>query len=699
MNNVYKSVFNEATGTCVAVSEIKRSRGKKAKLVSALVVALALAIGFSGGAQAQSIAIGTDSTTTDDGSAVATGANSIAIGTSSEATASGSIAIGTGDVRAAGTNSISIGQTIVNGTDSMAIGYGASGMVNGTRSGSFGNYSNVVGNNSYSVGNSNSLYGTDSFILGNNGMVSIDNSVALGNRSEATAAVATTSTTIAGTNYNFAGSTPAGVVSVGGSGGFRQIQNVAAGQITSSSTDAINGSQLFATNSALDKLAATVAAGGTGTSNGVVYDTATKDVITLEGTTSTDGGATGGTTITNVHQGAISATSTDAINGTQLFTLGNNVASIIGGNTVYDPTTNTYTTSNIGGTGASTIDAAIAAVNTAATDAAAAAVTAKSTVSAGTNVVVTPSLNANGSTNYEVATAKNVAFDSTTVGTVVTNATNVDAAGNTIVTGVGAGSVTATSTDAVNGAQLYAVSQSIAAGTTNGVKYDTTTKEVITLEGTTSTDGGATGGTTITNVHQGALTATSTDAVNGTQLYTTNQAVSALQAGAVQYGTNPDGSVNYSNVTLGGGAGNTTIHNVAAGVANTDAVNVGQLNSAVDSGVARANDYTDSKIKGFDKDANAGIAAAMAMQMPTLNIPGRVTMHGGAAFYRGQSAYAVSGKYTAKTSRWNLGVAASVSSRGTVGVSVGGDWVMDWGIDYHDSYKELKYTPVVPVNK
>lgn len=187
----------------------------------------------------------------------------------------------------------------------------------------------------------------------------------------------------------------------------------------------------------------------------------------------------------------------------------------------------------------------------------------------------------------------------------------------------------------------------------------------------------------------------------GTDSTTTDdgQAVSALQAGAVQYGTNPDGSVNYSNVTLGGGAGNTTIHNVAAGVANTDAVNVGQLNSAVDSGVARANDYTDSKIQGFDKDANAGIAAAMAMQMPTLNIPGRTTMHGGAAFYRGQSAFAVSGKYTAKSSRWNLGVAASVSSRGTVGVSVGGDWVMDWGIDYHDSYKELKYTPVVPVNK
>ncbi|RUT80372.1 hypothetical protein EOD23_39650, partial [Mesorhizobium sp. USDA-HM6] len=55
-------------------------------------------------------------------------------------------------------------------------------------------------------------------------------------------------TTIGGVNYTFAGGTPAGAFSVGSVGAERQIQNVAAGQLNGSSTDAVNGSQLFATN-------------------------------------------------------------------------------------------------------------------------------------------------------------------------------------------------------------------------------------------------------------------------------------------------------------------------------------------------------------------------------------------------------------------------------------------------------------------
>ena len=297
--------------------------------------------------------------------------------------------------------------------------------------------------------------------------------------------------------------------------------------------------------------------------------------------TSTDGGVTGGTTISNIHQGAISATSTDAINGTQLFTIGNSIASIIGGNTTYNPVTNTYTTSNIGGTGANTVDEAIAAVNTKANDAAAAAVTAKSTVSAGSNVVVTASTNANGSTNYEVATAKNVIFDSTTVGTVVTNVTNVDATGNTIITGVGAGAVTATSTDAVNGAQLYAITQAVTGS--NGVKYDTATKDVVTLEGPKSTDGGVTGGTTITNVHQGALTATSTDAVNGSQLYAVSQTANAGWNIATDSGAAAASNVKPSDTVNFNGDGNVVVSNVGndVTVGLADKVTIGKGGTAV----------------------------------------------------------------------------------------------------------------------
>ncbi|TIO06933.1 MAG: hypothetical protein E5X93_29945, partial [Mesorhizobium sp.] len=56
------------------------------------------------------------------------------------------------------------------------------------------------------------------------------------------------STVIGGATYTFAGGTPAGAFSVGSAGAERQIQNVAAGQLNGSSTDAVNGSQLFATN-------------------------------------------------------------------------------------------------------------------------------------------------------------------------------------------------------------------------------------------------------------------------------------------------------------------------------------------------------------------------------------------------------------------------------------------------------------------
>lgn len=80
--------------------------------------------------------------------------------------------------------------------------------------------------------------------IGTNAKVTADNSIALGSDSVANSAVATASTTINGRTYNFAGATPIGNVSVGDSDKERTITNVAAGRISSTSTDAINGSQL-----------------------------------------------------------------------------------------------------------------------------------------------------------------------------------------------------------------------------------------------------------------------------------------------------------------------------------------------------------------------------------------------------------------------------------------------------------------------
>ena len=81
--------------------------------------------------------------------------------------------------------------------------------------------------------------------IGTNAKVTADNSVALGSDSVANSAVATASTSLNGRTYNFAGSNPVGTVSVGDSNKERTITNVAAGRISSTSTDAINGSQLY----------------------------------------------------------------------------------------------------------------------------------------------------------------------------------------------------------------------------------------------------------------------------------------------------------------------------------------------------------------------------------------------------------------------------------------------------------------------
>ena len=80
--------------------------------------------------------------------------------------------------------------------------------------------------------------------IGTNAKVTADNSVALGSDSVANSAVATASASLNGRTYNFAGSNPVGTVSVGDSDKERTITNVAAGRISSTSTDAINGSQI-----------------------------------------------------------------------------------------------------------------------------------------------------------------------------------------------------------------------------------------------------------------------------------------------------------------------------------------------------------------------------------------------------------------------------------------------------------------------
>ncbi|EGE26517.1 adhesin [Moraxella catarrhalis] len=189
----------------------------------------------------------------------ASGKHSVAIGF--QAKADGEAAVAIGRQTQAGSQSIAIGDNAqATGDQSIAIGTG--NVVAGKHSGAIGDPSTVKADNSYSVGNNNQFTDatqTDVFGVGNNITVTESNSVALGSNSAISAgthagtqakksdgtAGTTTTAGATGTVKGFAGQTAVGAVSVGASGAERRIQNVAAGEVSATSTDAVNGSQLY----------------------------------------------------------------------------------------------------------------------------------------------------------------------------------------------------------------------------------------------------------------------------------------------------------------------------------------------------------------------------------------------------------------------------------------------------------------------
>ena len=153
------------------------------------------------------------------------------------------------------------------GADQDKITTVTAGTVKGNMAGAFGYKNTINADNAYAVGSNSMVSADGAMVLGNNASVTAkngmalgsntkvanENAVALGAGSETAAAVATPSATINGTAHNFAGVTPASTVSVGKAGSERTITNVAAGRISATSTDAINGSQLYAVTTEMDK--------------------------------------------------------------------------------------------------------------------------------------------------------------------------------------------------------------------------------------------------------------------------------------------------------------------------------------------------------------------------------------------------------------------------------------------------------------
>ncbi len=477
-----------------------------------------------------SLAIGADSSSSNDNAIAignktqALGVNSMALGNASQASGESSIALGNTS-EASEQNAIALGQgSIASKVNSIALG--SNSLSSGENAIALGEGSAAGGSNSLAFGSQSRANGNDSVAIGVGAAAATDNSVAIG-----------------------AGSTTdaSNTVSVGNSATKRKIVNMAAGAISNTSTDAINGSQLYTISDSVAKRLggdATVGSDGTvtavsyalrsGTYNNVGDALSGIDNNTLQwnktaGAFSANHGANATNKITNVAKGTVSATSTDVVNGSQLYDLQQDA--LLWNGTAFSAAHGTEATSKITN------------------------VTAGNLTAGSTDAV-------NGS--QLKTTNDNVTTNTTNIATNTTNITNLTDAVNGLgddsllwnkaagafsaahgteatskITNVTAGNLTAGSTDAVNGSQLKTTNDNVTTNTTN-IATNTTNITNLTdavnglgddsllwnkTAGAFSAAHGTDATSKITNVTAGNLTAGSTDAVNGSQLKTTNDNV------------------------------------------------------------------------------------------------------------------------------------------------------------------------------
>lgn len=378
-------------------------------------------------------------------------------------------------------------------------------------------------------------------------------------------------------------------VSVGAPGTERQITNVAAGSAT---TDAVNLGQLNA-------VAALIPA------DSVQYDDSSHTIVTLDGV--------GGTTLTNVAPGAVTSTSTDAVNGSQLFA----VQTQVDGIQIQVDGLQTQVTNNT-----NDIATLQTQVGTNTTDI--------------SNLQTQVGTNTTDITNLQTQVITN-SSDITNLQTQVTSNTS---------------DITNLQTDVANNTtNITNLTNDVTSGAIGPVQYSDAGSPTVPNGGTPSNDvtlvGGAAGPVGIHNVADGVIAAGSTDAVNGGQIYDLTLGVS----NAVTY----DNS-SRTDVTLNSGGAPAVIHNVGNGVATTDAVNVGQLSNSMNNAVNIANQYTDMRLEELDfdlseqrKDARSGTAAALAAAaMPQASGEGRTMIAGGVSTYRGKVGVALGASHRAQ---------------------------------------------------
>nr|WP_132451962.1 YadA-like family protein [Paraburkholderia sp. BL8N3] len=543
----------------------------------------------------------------------ANGKRSVAVGSNSAATAEGAVSVGYGTIAGSVKSSAFGHQANVVADRGLALGYLATVNTSGVDAIAIGSESQANSDSSIAIGRQSIADGKLSAALGNETTVSGDGSFSLGNKNSVTAAntfvLGNNVTKTTGTNTVVLGSGSDGsqsnVISVGAKGTERKIVNVAPGAVNATSTDAINGSQLYNTASTAaaalgggaavgadgkisaptykvggndykdvgTALDAVVASSGGSAADAVKYDTSAHDKVTLGGTA-----AVAPVVLANVAAGKAD---TDAVNVKQLTALGGKVDSL--GNitnafVAYDDATKAAVT--LGGSNGTQIHNVAAGV--AGKDAVNLDQLKAAGLTVGTSGEVTNAFVAyDDATKSKVtlggtATAAPVVLANVAAGKAETDAVNVkqltalggkvDSLGNITNAFVAYDDATkaAVTLGGSNGTQIHNVAAGVAgkdavnldqlkaAGltvSTSGevtnafVAYDSSAKDLVTLQGGAS-------GTKITNLKAGALTSTSTDAINGSQLYNTASTTAAALGGGAAVGA--DGKISAPTYKVGG---------------------------------------------------------------------------------------------------------------------------------------------------
>ncbi|WP_333628730.1 YadA-like family protein [Stenotrophomonas cyclobalanopsidis] len=449
-------------------------------------------------------------------------------------------------------------------------------------------HSVIVGDSAVGTANGQTLLGAEA-------TSNQANSVALGYRSAALRGAQASYTAFGLT----AAQVSAGEVSVGSAdGGERQITNLAAG---SANTDAVNVAQLRGAISQIDALGDVA----------VTYDL--DDAGDPDYRRVTLGNGTGTTTLSNLAAGAISAGSTEAVNGSQLFTSNDAITRFFGGRTAFDPATGAFTAplfeiSTISDDGAiaqgayenatdafDAVDGSLVNLNTQINDIRNGGTKYLRVNSTGVEALATGADSIAVGSNAQATAANSIAVGAGSLAD-RDNTVAVGAAGaERQITHVAAATE---ATDAVNLGQLQASEE-------GALRYDLNADGSVDYASATLGQGGT--ATTLRNLGPGEVSALSSEAINGAQLFAANQTVATHLGGGAAVDAN--GGVSAPTYTINNVAANGTI---SQGSYN----DVGSAFDAVSNSLANVVDQTDEldmRAVKYDVDANGDMMDSVTL--------------------------------------------------------------------------------------